>query len=445
MTPSPEITTAIMFIALLVGVMLGYPLAFVLAGIGLMVGVSLWGTAIPQVLYIKLFQVATSYSFLAVPLFIFMGLMIEGCGLAERLFSALYKFSGGLRGGLAIVTVLIGTILAACVGVIGASVTMLGLVALPSMLKRGYSKDLACGGVCAGGTLGILIPPSVMLIIYGPSAQISVGKLFMAAFIPGFVLSGLYMTYIGLRCFFQPKAGPALPAEERLGISRRGLLSLVTSVLPIAVLILAVLGSIFLGIASPTEAAGVGAFCSVLLAIGYRSFTMKRLKEAVERTMWTTSMVFFVAIGAFIFTGVFLGMGCGHVVEDIVFAVPFGRWGSFVAIMFVVFILGMFIDWVGIVFIMVPLVTPIGAALGFDPLWFAMMIIINLQLSFMSPPFAYSIFFLRGVCQPEWGVTSMDIIRGVIPFLGLIMVGLLLCVIFPQIILWLPSQMMATR
>jgi len=438
---SPEMVTIAMVAGLLVGVVTGYPLGLVLGGIALLVGVVAWGPSVFPLFYSRLYGVVTEYTFLAVPLFIFMGIMVQSSGCADKLFGALHLWLGGFRGGLAIASVLLGTMLAACVGVIAASVTMLALIALPAMINRGYSKELSTGACCAGGTLGILIPPSIMLILYGPMAMISVGKLFMAAFIPGLVLSGLYSAYIGIWCLFKPKEGPAIPAEERAVSWRKKTFLLITSLIPPVVLIMAVLGSIFFGIAAPTEAAAVGALAAIVMVIAYRALSFQVLKESLYRTMRTFSMIFVIVVCASLFTGVFLGLGCGNVVASIVLAAPFGRWGAFAVIMLVIFVLGMFIDWIGIILIMIPIVSPIGVELGFDPLWFAMMIIVNLQMSFLSPPFAYAIFFLKGVTTPEMGVDTSHIIRGVLPFIGLIMVGLGLFVGFPQLILWLPGMM----
>jgi tripartite ATP-independent transporter DctM subunit len=263
----------------------------------------------------------------------------------------------------------------------------------------------------------------------------------MAAFIPGLVLSGLYCTYIAIYCLFQPHKAPAVPVEERRVSFLKKTRLLFTSLVPPVILVLSVLGSIFFGVAPPTEAAAVGAFAAMLLALAYGRLTFRALRETAFETLKITSKVIFVAVCAFMFVGVFLGLGGGNVVEDIILSAPGGRWGAFALIMFVVFILGMFIDWLGIIFIMIPIITPIGPVLGFDTLWLAMMICVNLQMSFLTPPFAYAIFFLRGAAPPELGVTTADIIRGVIPYVFLIMIGLGLCIAFPQLILWLPSQM----
>jgi len=438
---SPELITILMFGGALIGILLGYPLGVVLSGVAMIIGFLTIGLPIFNLFRIRLLTFVTDYILLAVPLFIFMGVMVEKSGAAERLYGGLYSWFGGFRGGLAIATVLMGVLLAACVGVIAASVITMGLIALPSMLKRGYNKELASGAVCAGGSLGILIPPSVMLVLYGPNAGISVGKLFIGAIIPGLVLAGLYVSYIAIRCWLSPTMAPPIPIEERAVPLLKKINILLTGILPPLFLILAVLGSIFFGIAAPTEAAAVGCVAAVLLAIAYHRFNWQTIKEATLQTLRVTCMAFFIAFGATMFTGAFLKLGGGDVVSNMLLAAPGGRWGVFALIMFIIFIMGMFIDWIGILFIMVPLITPIGDVLGFDPLWFAMMVCVNLQMSFMTPPFAYSIFYLKGIAKPEWELDTAHIIRGVIPFVVLIMVGLGLCVLFPQLILWLPQLM----
>lgn len=439
---SPEIITIIMLGAILLCVMTGFPLALVVGSVGLIMGYLLLGDATFEIIYTRVYSLAQNYPLLAVPLFTFMGVMLQRSGIAEGMYDALYLWLSGFRGGLAVTTVLFGTILAACLGVITASVTMLTLIALTPMIKRGYDKALASGAVCAGGTLGILIPPSVMLVIYGPMAMISVGKLFMAAIFPGLVLSGLYCSYIAVQCFRHPEMGPPVPVEERQVSLTKKATKLLTSMVPPVLLILSVLGSIFLGLAPPTEAASVGAFIATLLAIAYRRFSWGLLSYTALETLRISSFVLLIGCLSFSFVGIFISAGCGEVVANVIMAAPFGRWGAFAAVMFIVFMLGFFIDWIGIVFIMVPILAPIGPALGFDPLWFGMMICINLQMSFMTPPFAVSIFVCKGSAAPELGVTLGDIMRGIIPFVVLIMVGIGLCIAFPQLILWLPGKML---
>lgn len=438
---TPAMATIVLGSGLLIAILLGYPLVFSLAGVALIIGFLAYGPGVSQLFYSRIFGVVTNYVFLAIPLFVFMGVMVQVTGIAERLFHAFHLWMGGLRGGLAIVTVLIGTITAACVGVITASVVMIGLIALPAMISRNYSKELACGAICSGGTLGILIPPSIMLVIYGPTASVSVGKLFMAAFVPGFLLSALYMTYIGIRSALSPEIGPPMPAGERaIPFSRKAYL-LLTSLLPPAILIMAVLGSIFFGIAAPTEAAGVGALASIAMSAGYRTLNWNALRKTLVETLRVTGLVIAIAIGGSMFSGMFLGLGCGKVISSLIIGVPGGRWASFAVIMLIVFVLGMFIDWIGIIFIMVPLISPISITLGFDTLWFAMMVIINLQMAFLTPPFCPTVFVLQGIIPKEWDIDTGMIIRGVLPYVGLITVCLLLSIKFPQIILWLPSVM----
>jgi tripartite ATP-independent transporter DctM subunit len=438
---SPLAVVLIMFGALLVGVLLGYPLFYSLGAVALLVGLITIGPPVFKILHLRVLGQLYNYTFLAVPLFVFMGIMVEKSGAAEKLYDGILMTFGGVRGGLAIGTILMGTVLAACVGVVAASVTTMALIAAPTMLKRGYQKELTAGCICAGGTLGILIPPSIMLVIYGPMAQISVGKLFMAAFMPGFLLSGLYIVYIVVLSILRPSVAPVPSSEERSIPLGTKLVALTKGLLPPMFIILAVLGTIFFGIATPTEAAAVGCVAATLLAVAYKRFNWQLLKSASRDTLQIGAMAMAVGLGASMFTAVFLRLGGGDAVSSLLMAAPGGKWGVFALTMFIIFILGMFIDWIGILFVMIPLVSPIGEAMGFDPLWFAMMICVNLQMSFLTPPFAYAIFYLKGMAPKEWGMETGHIIRGVIPFVIIILIGMALCIVFPDIILWLPHQM----
>ena len=436
---SPEILTIIIFAVALVLILFGNPIAFALMGAAAFVGYTTVGPKCFDMFQSGMYTQVTSYSMLAVPLFVFMGNMIETTGITKRMFEAVYVWLGKMRGSLLVVTIIIGTILAACVGVIAASVTMLGLIGLPMMMERGYDKKLACGAICSSGSLGILIPPSVLLVVYGPTAGLSVGKLFMGALGPGLLLAALYIAYNVIACYINPKLAPAAKSEEiDIPISEKIKL-LVVSLLPPLLLISAVLGSIMFGIAAPTEAAAVGALAAILLSVAYRSFTMENLKRALVATAKNYAMVQMIMWAAKAFTVLFLRIGCGSVIVNIISNMPGGSWAAFLIIMLITFVLGMFIDWLGIIMIMVPIITPIVPQLGFDPVWFAMMIIVNLQLSFITPPFAYAIFFLKDVTRPEWGIETMDIIKGIIPYIFIIAFTLVLCCIFPQILTWLPS------
>lgn len=438
---SPELITILMMGGLLVTVMLGFPLAFPIGTVALVVGYLAFGPSVFHLIYQQLFALLHNYVLLALPLFVFMGVVLEYSGIADRMYDALYLLLSGFRGGLAIITVLLGTILAACVGVITASITMLSALSLKAMVSRGYDKSLAAGAICAGGSLGILIPPSVMLVIYGPMARISVGKLFFGAMIPGLLLATLYTIYIVVRCYTKPELAPTVPVEERSVPMRHKMKLLFTSLLPPVAIILSVLGTIFAGIAPPTEAAAVGAFAALVLTASYRRLTWPVMKNILRRSLVISSMVMFIGATSVAFTGVFLKGGGGEVVQNAVLAAPGGRWGIFFVVMFIYFILGFFIEWLGIFFIMVPILAPLAPMLGFDPVWFGIMICVNLQMSFLTPPYAFAIFVLRGVAPPEVGLTSAHIIRGVLPYIFIIMFAMILMVLFPQIITWLPGMM----
>jgi tripartite ATP-independent transporter DctM subunit len=390
-----------------------------------------------------LYDLTLNYPYLSVPLFTFMGVVLQASGIAEELYESLYESLSGFKGGLAVVTVIVGTILAACLGVITASVTILTLIALGPMVKRGYSKSLASGTCVAAGTLGILIPPSIMLVVYGPQAGISVGQMFIGAVFPGLILSGLYVAYISISCYLKPELGPPIPLAERgKRSSAEKTMRLMKSMLPPVILIAAVLGTIFTGIAPPTEAAAVGSVAAVGLAIAYKKFSWHLVKHSAIETLRVSAFVVLIAGACYAFVGVFMSAGCGEVVSNAIMATPGGKWGAFAVVMIIVFLLGMFIEWIGIVFIIVPIFSPILKELGFNPLWAGMMICINLQMAFQTPPMAMSIFVCKGTAPPELGVTMNDIIKGVLPFIAIIILTLVLCTIFPGIITWLPGKMM---
>ncbi len=438
---SPEMVLILMIGGLVVGVASGFPLAIPIGTVTMVVGYLAFGSAVLPLIYVQTFAMLHNYVLLAIPLFVFMGVVLEYSGIANRLYDAFFLLLSGLRGGLAIITVLLGTLLAACVGVITASVTVLTNLALPAMIKHGYSRSLAAGAVCAGGTLGILIPPSVMLVVYGPMARISVGKLFLAAVFPGLLLSFLYTIFIAIYSNIKPTIAPVVSVEKRRVPITKKMILMVTSVLPALFIILSVLGTIFLGIAPPTEAAAIGAVATLILTAAYRKLNWAVLRTISLRTLKISCMVLWIAAMSMAFTAVFMRAGAGDVVQSYILAAPGGRWGAFFAVMFIYFILGFFIEWIGIFFIMVPILAPLAPILGFDPIWFGMMICINLQISFLTPPMAFAIFVLRGVAPPELGVTTTDIIRGVTPYVFLIIIALILCSLFPQIILWLPGKM----
>ncbi len=434
---SVEWITFWMLSSLITVVLLGFPIGFSLAGIATVFGIIFIGPQVANVFMLRLFVVFADYILIAIPLFVFMGIIIERSGIATRLYDTMYVLLGKLKGGLAIATVLSCTIFAAATGVVGATVVTMGIMSLPAMMKYKYDKPLACGAICAGGALGILIPPSILILVYAPVANVSVGALLIGAFVPGLVLASLYVLYIGIRCFITPSMGPSIaPSEIKVTVFQKTKMFL-TSVFPVCLLILAVLGSIFFGLAAPTEAAAIGAFAAIIMAAFYKALSLGVLKEAAIRTMSTSAMVYLVVIGASFFTSVFMRLGCGQVVENLVLGLPFGRWGILLCMWAIIIVMGAFLDWIGIVMIVVPLFTPIAKALDFDPIWFAIMNIVVLQTSFLTPPFAYTIFYLKGIAPEE--VTLAHIYRGVIPFLLLMLVAVLLFSLFPSIIMFAPK------
>lgn len=431
---SPEALVGLILMSVIGAILLGFPIAFALAGVASIYGYILVGPLVGNIFMLRLFQVFQDYILIAIPLFVFMGVAIERAGLADNLYKATVDWVGRRRGGLAIATVVAATIFAAATGVVGASVVAIGLLALPQMLRYGYGKPLTTGVICAGGALGILIPPSIMLVVYGPTAGISIGSLFLAAIPAGLLLSGLYILYIALYARFRPGEAPVYlgeipPFKERLREA-------VVSVVPIGLLVMAVLGSIFFGLAAPTEAAAVGALGSLVLAAFYRRLSLRILWEIAYQATRISAMVYMVLIGAGFLSAIFVRVQGGDAVVRLVTGLELSPGLVLLVMLFVVFVLGMFVDWIGVVMITVPLFMPIAKALGWDPLWFSMLLIVTMQTSFLTPPFAYTIFYLKGIAPPE--VTTWDIYRGVVPFILLQLLGTLLIYLFPGIVTWLP-------
>ena len=435
---SPELITILMFTGLLIGLFMGHPLAFVLGGLAVIFGLLGWGPSVFYIFMNRIWGTMDNYVLLAIPLFIFMAQLLDRSGVAEDLFSALRYLMGQTKGGIALAVIAVSTVFAACTGIIGASVVTMGLLAIPMMKKYKYNEELIYGSICAGGTLGILIPPSIMLVVMASQATLSVGKLFAGAVFPGFILSVLYMGYIAIRCYLNPELGPPISREERGEVTNAQVaMMVVKSLVPPMILIMGVLGSIFFGVATPTEASGVGAFLAFLMVVAYRKFTWQGLYQAVMQTAKTTTMVIVILCGATCFTGVFLGVGGGDVVTNFVMGLGLGKWGTFWVMMAIVFLLGMFIDWIGIVLICFPLFLPIAKQFGFDPVWFVIMMAVNLQASFLTPPFGYALFYIKGV-DPD-RIDIRKVYRGIIPFVILMVTGLLICASFPDAIMWLPN------
>ncbi len=436
---SPELVTVVMVGSFFVLLAVGVPLAWAAAAVGLAVGFILSGPDIFPMLVYRIWNTMCSWSLIAVPLFVFMANMLQHSGIADDLYEAFYRWLGPIRGGLAMASVAVCTLVAAMLGTAGAGVTIMGLIALPAMLKRKYDKRLACGSIVAGGSLGVLIPPSIMFIIYGMFAGVSIGKLFMGGILPGLLLSFLYISYIGIRCYLNPQAGPAPSKEERAAITLRLKITATRSLILPILLIVAVLGSIFSGIATPGEAAGVGAIGAMLCAAVRRQFTWQNLKLSLYGTMRTIGLVMWIVFGGMIFITIYTLAGATDFVSGVLFALPLGPWGTLIVIQVILILLGMVLETISIIVLCVPIFVPVITALGFSPLWFGVLFNINLQIAYLSPPFGYSLFYLKGVAPPEISVT--DLYLSVWPFIILQLIGLVLCMIFPPIILWLPGMM----
>jgi tripartite ATP-independent transporter DctM subunit len=432
----PEWLTIILFGSLVVLLMAGLPLVFAIGGVATFFIILLWGPHALPILANRTYMAMDMFLLVAVPMFIFMGAMLQRCGIAEDMYELMYHWMAGLRGGLAAGTVMICTMFAAMVGISGAATTSMGLIALPSMLKRGYSKELAIGCISAGGSLGILIPPSVLMIILALTSRVSVGQMFIAGILPGLLLAGLFIAYILIRAYFQPHLAPAVPVTERL--PRRERIRLLSALLLPIGLILSVMGSMFFGIATPSEASAVGALGAILSAAIKRSLNRESFTSALFITLRLSAMVLWIVFAASVFTSLYAVTGAASLVSTLIKDVG-DPWMVIVVMMIILFVLGMFFDPTGIVLLTAPIFFPIIISLGFDPLWFAIIFVINMELAYLTPPFGFNLFYMKAVTPP--GITMMDIYKSQTPFVLLMIFGLILCLIFPQIILWLPSMM----
>jgi len=436
---SSEFFSLLMFPVMLVSVFAGFPVAFCLMGIALIFGIFGFGASLPPMLIRRVYGMADNYVLAAVPLFIFMGTMLERSGIAKRLFEAISIWTGRLKGGLAISTILMCTIIAACTGIIGASEVMVGVMAIPAMLKRNYNHSLICGTICAGGALGTLIPPSVVTVVYGPAAGLSVGRLLISTIFPGLLLSTIYIIYIAVRSNLNPVFAPAIPPEESRIPLKQKLIITATGMVPSLALIFSVMGSIVLGLSPPTEAAALGAFGSIVLTIAYRNFTLKALKETVIQTLRISSMMMIILVGGSIFSGVFLGMGGGEATEKILAALHLGPWGVLTLFLLIIYLAGFILDWASILLVFVPIFSPIIDKLGFDPIWFGTLFIMMIQTSYLTPPMAPAIFYLKGIAPPE--ITTNEIFKGIVAYMFLQLVGVAIVTMFPQVALWLPDKL----
>ena len=424
-----------MFVTLMIMLLVGYPVAFTLGSVALLFGSIFLDLDFFNLLPLQIWGTMNNFTLLAVPLFIFMGVTLDKSGLAEDLLDTMGLLFGKMRGGLAVSVVVVGALLAATTGIVGATVVTMGIIALPTMLKRHYSPELASGTIAASGTLGQIIPPSIILILLGDVMGVPVGRLFVGAVVPGTILIIFFLLYILCIAWIKPDIAPALKnnASEHL------LKKVIFTLLPPVLLIISVLGSIFAGIASPTESAAVGALGAMILSAAHKQLTMSRLKAAMQLTVRLTSMVFMILIGAIAFGLVFRGMGGDTLVREVMTNIPGGVWGFMFASMLLIFILGFFLDFLQICFIVVPIIAPIANLLGIDLLWLAVLIGLNLQTSFLTPPFGFSLFYLKAVAPPE--IRIQDIYRGIIPFVMIQIFTLILLILFPKLVTWLPDLM----
>jgi tripartite ATP-independent transporter DctM subunit len=429
-----------MFLALTILLMIGFPVAFTLLGTALVFGLIGFGWSFFDLLPLRIWGRMTNVTLIAVPLFVFMGVMLERSGLAEELLDTMGLLFGRIRGGLAVSVVVVGALLGASTGIVGATVVTMGLLAVPTMLRRGYQKELATGTVSASGTLGQIIPPSIVLVLIGDIVGVSVGDLFMGAVLPGLVLVALYSIYILGAAFLRPHIAPPIPKAELAAITRGDMIARIGKALfPPLFLMVAVLGSIFAGIASPTEAAAVGAVGATVLTVANRKFSMRILREVMISTVRLTCMVFIILCGAAAFGLVFRGLGGDTLVRNFLTGIAHQYSHNIVLaiVMALIFVIGFFLDFIEITFIHVPVLAPIMLEFGFDPVWFCILLAVNLQTSFMTPPFGFSLFYLKAVTPPE--ISTGHIYRGIIPFVVFQLIGLMIVVLWPELATWLPN------
>jgi tripartite ATP-independent transporter DctM subunit len=430
-----EILGMVMLLLMVGVIFVGFPISFTLLFLGLVFGYFGLGTLVFDLAFFQTIGMMKEQTLAAVPLFIFMGYVVEQAGLMERLFRAFQVILAPVRGSLYLGVILTATVFAMATGIVGAAVTVLGIMAAPIMIRSGYSPRLSAGAIAAGGTLGILIPPSVMLVVMGPVINVSVAKLYAAAFGPGFLLAGLYILYTLVRSFIDPRLGPAVPKEERAASIGAMVREFVVGMVPLALLICATLGTILLGIVTPTEAAAMGASGGLLLSIAYRRFTLAGLKTAVFNTMTTSSMVLFLAVASNVFGAIFARLGSAGVITQTLAGLPVPPFVMLLLIMALIFVLGWPFEWPAIIFVFLPIFYPVIEALKFDMIWFGVLVAVNLQTAYLSPPVAMSAYYLKQVV-PQWSLGT--IYRGMADFMVIQVVALALVMLFPEIALWFP-------
>lgn len=433
---SSTLVFAAMFLSLLLLLLSGMPLAFVLISLAVLFTILLWGLDALVLTVLQTYDVMTSDVLLAIPLYVLMASILQRSGIIEALYKAMELWFRRLPGGLAVGTIAICTVMAAMTGIVGAAVAAMGILALPSMLRRGYDEKLALGTICAGGTLGILIPPSIITIVYAATAQISVGKMFAAGIVPGMVLSGLYVSYVVIRTMLKPSLAPT---PEHIEVSWLEMFGSLKSLFLPTLIVFSVLGSIYAGIATPTEAAAVGVVGAMLSAMLQGQFTIGNLSDAAMDTLRVTTMIMWITIGAKIFVSIFTGIGGADSLLMFIENLELNRWLVLLAMMGLLVLLGLFLDEIGIILLCVPVFMPIISSFGFDPVWFGVLFLITAQMAYITPPFGYTLFYIKGVLPP--GIGMETVYRAILPFLVLQILALILFMLFPDLVTWLPNQL----
>ncbi|MFC1860916.1 TRAP transporter large permease subunit [Chloroflexota bacterium] len=434
---TPAMVTLLLFAVLILVLITGLPISFVLGGVATVFVLLLWGSKALMIISASAYGMLDNFVLVAAPLFIFMGMVLERSGIADSLYTMMYRWIGGLRGGLAVGTVIICTVFAAMTGISGAATVTMGVIALPSMLRHNYDKEIAVGCISAGGALGVLIPPSTLMILYGIFAQVSIGQLFAAGIFPGLVLSSLFITYIIIRCRIQPHLGPSVPLNEKATWEEK-FVSLKGVILPIFLIIL-VLGTIFMGVTTPTEAAAMGALGSLVCAAIHRKLNWGTIKESSYQTLRVACMLVWIIIGGVCFTRVYTAIGAIDFMRETITALPVSPYLILVGMQFLLIFLGMLMDPGGIIMITTPVFVPIISTMGFDPVWFGALFIVNMEMGYLTPPFGFNLFYMKAIVPKS--ISMGDIYRSITPFVCLQLIGLVLLIVFPQIALWAPSML----
>ncbi|KAA3634239.1 MAG: C4-dicarboxylate ABC transporter permease [Proteobacteria bacterium] len=429
-----------MFPAILTVLFLGFPVALSLMGVALVFGYMTFDTAVIYQFAEKVDEVSSNYILAAVPLFVFMGSLLERSGIAERLFEAVHLWTRRVPGGLAVGTIIMCVIFAASTGVIGATESVVGLLAIPVMMKYAYDKGLISGTICAGGSLGTIIPPSVVVVVLGPVADVSVGDLFIGMIFPGLIMAGLYIVYIVARCTFRPADGARIPPSPDDPDLAAKLATTIKALIPPLILIFAVLGSIMLGWAAPTEAAGMGALGAIVLTVAYGTFSVGVLNEALIKTVKVTCMIMLILLAGNMFSGVFIASGGVALTKDLIEAADLSSWATLGLFLLISFVAGFVLEWISILLIFIPVFIPIVESMGFDPVWFCVLFLVVIQTSYLTPPMAPAIFYLRGISPPE--IKLQHMFAGVAPFIVLQLITLGIVMSFPNVVLWLPSKVL---